>query len=139
TDAPLPPLEPPGIRVMSTNPDRVQHRAALEAEVEAAIACHDEDALLGLLEQADVPAVPVNTIDRVLADAQCAARDMVERVPHPTLGEVPIVGVPVKFSEMRPRVRTRAPRLGEHTDEVLAEHGYSPGRIAELRARKVVA
>jgi crotonobetainyl-CoA:carnitine CoA-transferase CaiB-like acyl-CoA transferase len=125
---------------MSTNPDRVQHRAALEAEVEAAIACHDEDALLGLLEQADVPAVPVNTIDRVLADAQCAARDMVGpacRIPRWARSR--IVGVPVKFSEMRPRVRTRAPRLGEHTDEVLAEHGYSPGRIAELRARKVVA
>ena len=89
-----------------------------------------------MLAQPDVPAVPVNTIDRVLGDAQCAARGMVERVPHPTLGEVPIVGVPVKFSEMRPRVRTHAPRLGEHTDEVLAEHGYSAARIAELRARK---
>jgi crotonobetainyl-CoA:carnitine CoA-transferase CaiB-like acyl-CoA transferase len=121
-----------------TNPDRVRHRAALEAEVEAAIARHDEEALLALLAQADVPAVPVNTIDRVLGDAQCAARDMVERVPHPTLGEVPIVGVPVKFSEMRPRVRTHAPRLGEHTDEVLAEHDYSPARIAELRALRVV-
>ncbi len=121
-----------------TNPDRVRHRAALEAEVEAAIARHDEEALLALLVQADVPAVPVNTIDRVLGDAQCAARDMVEHVPHPTLGEVPIVGVPVKFSEMRPRVRTHPPRLGEHTDEVLAEHDYSPARIAELRARRVV-
>jgi len=122
----------------ATNPDRVQHRAALEAELEAAIACHDENALLALLEGADVPAVPVNTVDRVLADPQCAARDMIERVPHPVLGEVPIVGVPVKFSEMQPRVRMHAPRLGEHTDEVLAEHGYSAARIAELRARRVV-
>ena len=123
----------------ATNPDRVQHRAALESEVEAAIARYDEAELLTLLENADVPAVPVNTIDRVLGDPQCAARDMIERVPHPTLGELPIVGVPVKFSEMRPRVRTHAPRLGEHTDEVLMEHGYSPARIAELRARGVVA
>ena len=123
----------------ATNLDRVQHRAELEAEVEVAIARHDEDSLLALLAKADVPAVPVNTIDRVLSDPQCAAREMVERVPHPTLGEVPIVGVPVKFSEMRPRVRTHAPRLGEHTDEVLAEHGYSAAEIAELRACRIVA
>jgi crotonobetainyl-CoA:carnitine CoA-transferase CaiB-like acyl-CoA transferase len=123
----------------ATNPDRVQNRADLESEVEAAIARYDEAELLALLENVDVPAVPVNTIDRVLGDPQCTARDMVERVPHPTLGEIPIVGVPVKFSEMQPRVRRHAPRLGEHTDEVLAEHGYSPVRIAELRARRVVA
>jgi len=123
----------------ATNPDRVQHRAELEAEVEMAIARHDEAALLALLAKADVPAVPVNTIDRVLGDPQSTAREMVERVPHPTLGEVRIVGVPVKFSEMRPRVWTHAPRLGEHTDEVLVEHGYSAAEIAELRARRVVA
>jgi crotonobetainyl-CoA:carnitine CoA-transferase CaiB-like acyl-CoA transferase len=123
----------------ATNPDRVQHRAELEAEVEVAIARHDEESLLALLAKADVPAVPVNTIDRVLSDPQCTAREMVERVPHPTLGEVPIVGVPVKFSEMRPRVRRHAPRLGEHTDEVLAEHGYAATEIADLRARRIVA
>jgi len=39
---------------------------------------------------------------------------------------------------MRPGVRTPAPLQGEHTDQVLAEHGYSAGRIAELRARKVI-
>ena len=104
-----------------------------------AIARHDEAALLALLAKADVPAVPVNTIDRVLGDPQSTAREMVERVPHPTLGEVRIVGVPVKFSEMRPRVWTHAPRLGEHTDEVLVEHGYSVAEIAELRGRRVVA
>ena len=122
-----------------TNPARVRHRAELEAEVEMAIARYDEEPLLAVLSAADVPAVPVNTVDRVLGDPQCAARDMIERVQHPTLGEVPIVGVPVKFSDMRPSVRTPAPRLGEHTDEILAEHGYSTARIADLRGRKIVA
>jgi crotonobetainyl-CoA:carnitine CoA-transferase CaiB-like acyl-CoA transferase len=122
-----------------TNPDRVRHRAELEAELQTAIARHDEEPLLSLLAAADVPAVPVNTVDRVLGDPQCEALGMIEHVHHPTLGEVPIVGVPVKFSEMQPGVRLPAPRLGEHTDEVLAEHGYSAAHIAELRARKVVA
>ena len=59
-------------------------------------------------------------------------------VVHPRLGEIPVVGTPVKFSRMRPAVRTPAPLQGEHTDQVLAEHGYSAARIAELRAKKVI-
>ncbi len=123
----------------ASNPDRVKHRAALEAEVDAAIARHDAEPLLAKLAEADVPAVPVNTVDRVLADAQTAALNMVERVEHPTLGDLPMVGVPVKFSNMSPGVRRHPPGLGEHTDEILAEHGYSATEIAELRARRVVA
>jgi len=123
----------------ASNPDRVKHRAALEAEVDAAIARHDAEPLLAKLAEADVPAVPVNTVDRVLADAQTAALNMVERVEHPTLGDLPMIGVPVKFSNMSPGVRRHPPGLGEHTDEILAEHGYSATEIAELRARHVVA
>ena len=123
----------------ASNPDRVKHRAALEAEVDAAIARHDAEPLLAKLAEADVPAVPVNTVDRVLADAQTAALNMVERVEHPTLGDLPMIGVPVKFSNMSPGVRRHPPGLGEHTDEILAEHGYSATEIAELRARQVVA
>ena len=117
----------------------MKHRAALEAEVDAAIARHDAEPLLAKLAEADVPAVPVNTVDRVLADAQTAALNMVERVEHPTLGDLPMIGVPVKFSNMSPGVRRHPPGLGEHTDEILAEHGYSATEIAELRARRVVA
>ncbi|HZP40614.1 MAG TPA: CaiB/BaiF CoA-transferase family protein, partial [Candidatus Binatia bacterium] len=123
----------------ASNQERVKHRAELEAELEAAIARHDAEPLLATLAEADVPAVPVNTVDRVLADAQTAALGMIERVRHPTLGDVPMVGFPVKFSNMTPSVRAPAPRLGEHTDAVLAEHGYTAAEIAELRARRVVA
>ena len=122
----------------AVNIERVKHRRALEAALEAAIARHDRESLLKTLEDAGVPATPVNTVQQVMEDAQTAARSMVERVLHPRLGEIPVVGTPVKFSRMRPGVRRPAPQQGEHSDEILAEHGYSSAEIAALRAKKVV-
>ncbi len=120
------------------NIERVKHRNELEAELERAIAAYDREPLLKLLDDAGVPATPVNTVDQVMQDPQTAAREMIERVVHPRLGEIPVVGTPVKFSRMRPGVRSPAPLQGQHTDEVLAEWGYSAGEIAALRAKKVI-
>jgi crotonobetainyl-CoA:carnitine CoA-transferase CaiB-like acyl-CoA transferase len=122
----------------ATNPERVKHRRELEAALEAAIGGHDREALLKILEGAGVPATPVNTVDQVMQEPQTAERGMIQRVVHARLGEIPIIGTPVKFSAMRPGPRTAAPLQGQHTDEVLAEHGYSREDIAGLRVRKVV-
>jgi len=121
-----------------SNPERVKNRKDLEAALEAAIARHDREALLVMLEKAGVPATPVNTVDQVMKDAQTAARSMIERAHHPRLGDIPVIGTPVKFSRMRAGVRSAAPLHGQHTDEVLAEHGYDRAAIAALREKKVV-
>jgi crotonobetainyl-CoA:carnitine CoA-transferase CaiB-like acyl-CoA transferase len=122
----------------ATNIDRVTHRVELEAQVAAAIARHDREPLLTRLEEAGVPATPVNTVDQVMDDPQTLAREMVEWIEHPRLGRIPLVGLPVKFSRVRPGVRRPAPLWGEHTDEVLGETGYAADEIASLRERKVV-
>jgi crotonobetainyl-CoA:carnitine CoA-transferase CaiB-like acyl-CoA transferase len=133
-----------GLSEMVTDPrfakniERVKNRRELEAALEAAIGKHDREPLLKVLEEAGVPATPVNTVQQVMEDAQTAARSMIERVVHPRLGEIPVVGTPVKFSRMRPGVRRPAPQQGEHTDEILAEHAYTATDIAALRAKKVV-
>ena len=121
-----------------SNPERVKNRKDLEAALEAAIARHDREALLAMLEKAGVPATPVNTVDQVMKDAQTAARSMIERAHHPRLGDIPVIGTPVKFSRMRAGVRSAAPLHGQHTDEVLAEHGYDRAAITALREKKVV-
>jgi len=123
----------------ATNIERVKHRAELERRVGDAIAAHDREPLLKLLEKADVPATPVNTVDQVLNDAQTATRPTIRRVAHPKLGQIPVVGMPVSFSPMNPDVRRHAPMRGEHTEEILAECGYTGPQIADLRARNVVA
>ena len=120
------------------NGDRVAHRAELEAMLEKIIGEYDREPLLKRLEEADVPATPVNTVDQVMNDPQTIARGMIERVVHPTLGEIPVVGTPLQFSRMNPGVRRAAPLRGEHTDAVLAECGLSSERIRELRDKKVI-
>jgi crotonobetainyl-CoA:carnitine CoA-transferase CaiB-like acyl-CoA transferase len=122
----------------AVNIERVKNRRELEEALEAAIAKHDREPLLKVLEEAGVPATPVNTVAQVMEDPQTAARAMIQRVVHPRLGEIPVVGTPVKFSRMKAGVRTPAPSQGEHTDQVLAEYGYSSSDIAALRAKKVV-
>ena len=120
------------------NGERVKNRVELEDILEKAIAERDREPLLKILEEADVPATPVNTVDQVMNDPQTAERGIVQRVRHTKLGEIPVVGTPLRFSRMNPGVRRAAPLRGEHTDEILAEHGYTPEHIQALRDKNVV-
>jgi crotonobetainyl-CoA:carnitine CoA-transferase CaiB-like acyl-CoA transferase len=74
----------------------------------------------------------------VMTAPQTIARGMIQRVAHPTLGEIPVVGTPLKFSRMNPGVRQAAPLRGEHTDAVLAECGLTTEQIQRLRDRKII-
>jgi len=86
------------------------------------------------LEAAGVPAGPVLTIGEMLADPQVRAREMVIETTHSRLGPVKTLGPPVKLSATAPSVRRGAPLLGEHTREILREHGYSDSDIERLAA-----
>jgi crotonobetainyl-CoA:carnitine CoA-transferase CaiB-like acyl-CoA transferase len=122
----------------AVNQQRVANRKELEAMLEDIIRGYDREPLLKLLEEADVPATPVNTVDQVMNDPQTIERGIIQRARHPRLGEIPVIGTPLKFSRMTPGVRHAAPLRGEHTDRILAECGYSPAQIDELREKKVV-
>jgi crotonobetainyl-CoA:carnitine CoA-transferase CaiB-like acyl-CoA transferase len=122
----------------AVNQQRVKHRVELEALLERVIGERDRETLLKLLAEADVPAAPVNTVAQVMTDPQTIERGIVQKVTHPTLGEIPVIGTPLKFSRMAPGVRRAAPLRGEHTDQILAECGLAPSRIRELRDKKVV-
>jgi crotonobetainyl-CoA:carnitine CoA-transferase CaiB-like acyl-CoA transferase len=121
------------------NQGRVANRAELEGILEKTIGGLDRESLLKRLEEADVPATPVNTVDQVMNDPQTAERGIVQRVTHPNLGEIPVVGTPLHFSRMAPGVRRAAPLRGEHTDAVLTDLGYSAAEIQHLREKKATA
>jgi crotonobetainyl-CoA:carnitine CoA-transferase CaiB-like acyl-CoA transferase len=89
---------------------------------------------LALLEANDIPCGPINDYAQVFADPQVLAREMVVETEHPTLGHLRTLGSPIKLGSTPPEVSRRAPQLGEHTNEVLQEAGFSSDEIATLRA-----
>ena len=121
------------------NASRVRNRAALAARIESITAEHPRSHWLALLEANDIPCGPINDYAQVFADPQVRAREMVVEVDHPTLGRLRTLGSPLKMSGTPPDVRRRAPLLGEHTDAVLREAGFSDEEIAALRESGAVA
>lgn len=88
---------------------------------------------------AGVPAGPLYNLAQVYADPQVQARNMVVELDHPIAGVMRNIGIPVKLSQTPGQVRFPAPILGQHTEEVLVEHGFSPKKIAELRSAGVIS
>jgi crotonobetainyl-CoA:carnitine CoA-transferase CaiB-like acyl-CoA transferase len=92
-----------------------------------------------------VPCAPVNTSAEIFADPHVVAREMIVEVEHPgrTQSTAPaaaarIAGVPIKLTETPGGVRRRGPLLGEHTDDVLAQFGFLPDEIADLKSGDVL-
>ena len=120
------------------NAGRMANRPALEATLSETLKTQPMAHWLSVLEAVGVPCGPINDIAQVYADPQVIARDMVVEVEHPTAGTIRNVGIPVKFSETPGNIRRPPPRFGEHTEEVLAEFGYTTGEIDTLRDRGIV-
>ena len=83
-------------------------------------------------ERADIPVQRMNSLEDIVADPHLAAIGYLRTVEHPTEGKIKSLAVPSEWSESTPEYRRHAPRLGEHTREVLAEAGYSSDRIEKL-------
>lgn len=87
---------------------------------------------LSLLEQADIPCMPLHTLDSIFDDPHLQAVDLFQWEDHPTEGRVRRVGVPTTWSESQPEPGRSAPLLGEHSEEILREAGYTQEEIMSL-------
>jgi len=121
-----------------TNEKRVDNRAALESILTDAFADRSVDEVVDLLRTNDVPVGRIRDVLEAFDDPQAEARGMRQRVTHPTAGEIELPGSPMQFSEYAATARRHPPLLGEHTEEVLAELGYSEAAIERLQAEDVV-
>ncbi len=115
-----------------TNAARVAHRDALVPLLQELVRQRTTAELVQRLEQRGVPVGPVRSVAEALASDLTAERGMVWRVPHPRLGEVPLVGSPLKLGLTPPAARRHPPLLGEHTVEVLGELGFTPAQSRAL-------
>jgi crotonobetainyl-CoA:carnitine CoA-transferase CaiB-like acyl-CoA transferase len=111
------------------NAGRMAHLRELEAEFAKRLRTKPAEHWLRVLEEKGVPCGPVNTMLQALSDPQTLARDMLVEVEHTSIGPVKTLGLPVKFSRTPGMVRTGAPLYGEHTREILSEHGFSGEEI----------
>ena len=107
------------------NVGRMANRLELEEVLNGIFSARTSADWLELLEEGGFPAGPVLSIREMQADPQAIARQMVPTVDHSTQGPVQTIGLPVKFVETPGGVRSAAPTLGQHTDEVLAEYGIT--------------
>ncbi len=116
----------------ATNALRVANYAALKARLDPAFASRTRADWTARLVEHGVPCGGVRAIDEVFADPQTIHREMVATVPHATLGQVKVTGVPVKLSETPGSVRTGPPTLGQHTAAILDELGYDHEAVRAL-------
>ena len=118
----------------ANNNSRVAHSDVLATLIEEATATGTCAEWLARLEQAGIPCGPINDFAKAFADPQAVARQMAVETDHPVLGHIRQLGTPIKMSKTPLDPTRRAPMLGEHTDHVLAQAGYSGDEIEMLRA-----
>jgi crotonobetainyl-CoA:carnitine CoA-transferase CaiB-like acyl-CoA transferase len=116
---------------------RARHFAELYALVAECVRERPTAHWLAVLEAADIPCGPVNPLAELPHDAQLAAVDFFPRVVHPSEGPIRIVRPPVKFGAADCALRRPAPRLGEHSREILREAGLGEAEIDDLLARGI--
>jgi crotonobetainyl-CoA:carnitine CoA-transferase CaiB-like acyl-CoA transferase len=121
------------------NASRVRNREALAGRIESITVAQPRAHWLSVLDANDIPCGPINDYAQVFADPQVLARGMVVDTEHPTLGHLKTLGSPIKLSATPPDVSRRAPQLGEHTDDVLTEAGYTASEINALRSAHAIA
>ncbi len=122
-----------------TNADRVQRCDEVNDIVADWVAARDQVEVLRIFAEAGVTSAPIYNAEDLLADPHVNERGVLVEVPDDDLGSAPVHNIHPYMSETPGGFRTRAPKLGEHTDEMLLTAGFTAEEITALRDKKVVS
>ncbi len=121
------------------NQKRLQNKATLVPILEEAVLKWKGEDLLKRLDEEDVPAAPVNTLDRILSDSQILSRNMVVQIDHPKVGKFKSVGNPIKVSHYPEEKYQPPPMLGQHNESVYCELlGHSPADLQNWKKEGII-
>ena len=121
-----------------SNEQRAKNRVALNAVLNEALATKNSAEWIEIFNKVGVPCGPIYKMDEVFADPQVQHLHAAVEVEHPKLGRYKILNQPVKLSRTPAEIKTATPELGAHTDEILAEAGFSKEEIKALRAKGAI-
>lgn len=122
----------------ATMNDRNRYPAELKQIIEEITRAETTAAWVEKMGEAGVPCGRIRTLDQVLTDDHAAAREMVLEREHPTAGKIKLLGIPIKLSDTPGEVVLPPPALGQHTEEILTDLGYSQEKIAGLREEGII-
>jgi crotonobetainyl-CoA:carnitine CoA-transferase CaiB-like acyl-CoA transferase len=122
----------------ATAPLRSKNRDALNAAISACTAKKSTDVWVKDLNAAGVPCGPIYTIDQMFEDEQVKHLGIAQDVPNAENRHIRLVGQPFSLSRTPSHMVARPPEVGEQTDEVLGEFGFSAAEVADLKQQKVV-
>jgi crotonobetainyl-CoA:carnitine CoA-transferase CaiB-like acyl-CoA transferase len=117
----------------ATSKARSENRKALNAEIGTYTVRKSSAEWIEMMNKAGVPCGPINSIDQVFADPQVKHLGIAQNVKKKDKSMLTVVGQPMKLSRTKSRIAAPPPALGQHTNEVLKEFGFSAKDIAALR------
>ncbi|MEO0230135.1 MAG: CoA transferase [candidate division WOR-3 bacterium] len=121
-----------------TNAKRLENRDILIPIIEDIIKQKPAEYWLTRLDEAHIPAGPINTVDKAINDEQVRARNFIQEIDHPTAGKIKLMKNPIHFGDIELDIYRHPPLLGEHTEEILLELGYNHEEIKNLKAKGVI-
>ncbi len=118
---------------------RLAHYPELKTIVDPIIGNLSREEVIRRMDEAGIPAGPINTVGEILEDPQIHAREMVQELTHPEYGPIRLLGIPIKLSETPGALHSAPPRFGEHNGDVLANLGYLREEIEQYAKIGVIA
>jgi crotonobetainyl-CoA:carnitine CoA-transferase CaiB-like acyl-CoA transferase len=122
----------------SKNASRVNNREELVALMTKYTRSKDSSEIMEKLKNAGVPSGPIHDISQVLNHPQVLHRGIIQEVEHPTIGMLKMLGVPIKLSETPGSIRMAPPLLGQDTNQILSQLGYSKDDINRFQENGII-